>query len=258
MVDLVSSPRRVQAHPRRYAEKLNQQGFFLVSKLLPSDLCSAVNDLVTEKLKDPNVILGTIRGKDRYDILLPLEGAVKVALNRCLRVLIGVFVASEAKALLELAALRVSPGAAAQAWHRDTEGHTKTVLTTFIALADVTPIRGPTEVKPYSHLLGPILDATGSNEGGRVFQVCLPLGHAMVMDSRLLHRGSRCHEGPRTLFYFSVRLRGTKPRGTTISLLPSLHGILLPRPTIESDESEKEDDPNLPIGEWLMVPVKIH
>lgn len=119
--------------------------------------------------------------------------------------------------LLELAAYRVAPGAAAQAWHRD-DGVLDTRLASVqIAVSDTTAEQGALEVEPGSHTH----DGAPSDEATRV-ALAVPAGSVVVYSPNLVHRGAAhtaAHERLAvTLNLMSVN--GLVPNGIPLAVLP--------------------------------------
>jgi ectoine hydroxylase-related dioxygenase (phytanoyl-CoA dioxygenase family) len=81
--------------------------------------------------------------------------SVLLPLLRCVRAPLAAFLTSDAE-LAELAALCSEPGAKDQPLHPDTQyagaGAHCALITAFVALQDVRPDMGPTEVVPGSHV----------------------------------------------------------------------------------------------------------
>jgi hypothetical protein len=101
-------------------------------------------------------------------------------------------------ALTELAAIIVRAGATAQGLHSDTEPHygDTTMTTAFVTLQRTTATLGALHFVPGSHTTGtrePEMHCGGGepalNASGTLRSLDLPSGAALLMDSRLLHKG---------------------------------------------------------------------
>jgi hypothetical protein len=164
--------------------------------------------------------------------------------------------------LCELSALCSDPGAAAQKLHPDTQiaGATAhcALLTLFLALQNVTPEMGPTEVIPGSNTAAAHAALAAGNKGGGgggggeaallaggwlpPQPALLAAGDVLLMDSRAIHRGSANNsphgcvddasdaaliggpEGRRVLLYVSFQVPNNAPPGSTYSLLEEYQG----------------------------------
>ena len=152
-------------------------------------------------------------------------------------------------------ALCSDPGSGAQDLHPDTQiagphAHCA-LLTAFLALQDVTPAMGPTEVIPGSHTAEAHArlaagNRNGAEEGGgggegalvaggwlRPQPALLDVGDVLLMDSRAVHRGSanvsfQTGDGDggrrRVLLYASFQVPNNAPPGSTYSLLEEYQG----------------------------------
>jgi hypothetical protein len=164
--------------------------------------------------------------------------------------------------LSELSGFVSAPGCGCQPLHRDTtptyadevsggpdsaapRPKTATLLTTFVALQDITLDMGPTVVLPGTHDFEQYRDAHSAVSGileGRTAAVplVLPAGSVAVMNSLTLHcgtsntrtfvsEGARVYEAAdrRAIFYFSLQGPGRPPVGSTESLLPKHSGTTL-------------------------------
>jgi hypothetical protein len=142
--------------------------------------------------------------------------------------------------LCECSVLSSDPGAAAQPVHCDTsfQGADPTapiarLVTVFVALQDVDASMGPTLLFPRTHTqdahhqlwLQPKSDCPPLLRDHPRELAVLAAGDALVMDSRLWHQGgANRSDRRRSLFVLSfLSAGGSRPRGSTYSLLPGIH-----------------------------------
>lgn len=100
----------------------------------------------------------------------------------------------------DLQAIVSVPGSSTQSWHADNSSRGLTVI---MALSDITPTHGPTQIWPYAHSgavvhavrHGPLPSACVADGDGLGVQgtnatfPTLHAGDALVFDARMLHRG---------------------------------------------------------------------
>ena len=178
----------------------------------------------------------------RCDLLLPLKGwpglqralhEMLGASNHLLSSALGSALGGDDATLYELAALISEPGSARQPVHPDNpyQDHPP-LLTTFVALQDITAEMGPTTFVPGSHtaavharyddvLTGGGRDALLSTSPSAV--ALLRAGDAALFDSRCLHCGGANSatdgDGTRVILYVSFRNpRATEPIGNVGSM----------------------------------------
>ena len=183
----------------------------------------------------------------RRDLKLPLDAPVRNCLNPALVVLtpiLGNDLTPDAE-LCELSCLISDPGASKQRFHPDTpiaeQGFGKhcALITVFVALQDVSNDMGPTEVLEGTHCSAAhdALNASVEDDEEKKLhslrsagfpehsKVTLHTGDALVMDSRLIHRGGgNVSSLRRALLYTSFSVPNNKPCGSTYSLLEELVG----------------------------------
>lgn len=162
--------------------------------------------------------------ENRYDLYLDLDPPVKDALQEALAAMAPTLAGAlgpDAE-LFELAALVADPKAPRQPVHPDTpyrEGEGAAILTTFVALQDVEPDMGPTDIVPRTHTAEAHVRFNAQDDGGREkvqllreygnHKGVLRTGDANVIDSRLIHAGGgNDSRKRRVLFYFSFRRKG--------------------------------------------------
>lgn len=195
-----------------------------------------------EQLEAESRWFGNVQARaHRRDLKLQLAAPVLAALRELLAAVggcLGGIVTPDAE-LCELSALVADPGAAAQALHPDTQiapGNDHAGLcTAFLALQDVDPSMGPTEVCPRSHgaaahaalSADPRLgDAPrAADDWGPAQPALLSAGDVLLMDSRAWHRGgANTSQARRVLLYLTFRVPGNAPLGSTYSLLDEYQG----------------------------------
>jgi len=244
------------------AERVRARGLTRVGRVLSRRTAERLRDFVHSYfedvmsriqygLDDKKDHLGkTLYAEQRFDLLLPIEGAVLVALHEvvanlgdCLKEL----VTPEAE-LVELAALVSEPGSARQRMHPDTmvpygvEARARQtrppILTVFVALQDVDLAMGPTIMVPNTHFPEAHdflnrLDPSARDKflfqlGRKPFcskAMALKEGQGVMMDSRLWHAGaSNVSDRRRTLFYLSLHSPLGYSRGSTLSIRPEQAG----------------------------------
>ena len=184
----------------------------------------------------------------RRDLKLALNEEVGECVRQLLRAC-GPCIASILTAdaeMCELSALVSDPGAPAQPLHPDTQtSGTRAhcgLITAFVALQDVTPEMGPTEVCARSNVaeahralsLGG--GGTAGGEAGKLraltaagFTAPVPAllraGDVLLMDSRVIHRGG-ANDGAkrRTLLVCTFQVPNNPAPGSTYSLLDEYAG----------------------------------
>ena len=134
----------------------------------------------------------------RWELRLPMAPCVSTALNEIFSGALGPVLAALAgpdAELWELSAIISAPGAAPQIVHADTAyASCPSLITTFVALQDVSTAMGPTCFVPGTHndkaahmrFMEDPLEVLSDADG----RACvLDIGDAAVYDSRILHRG---------------------------------------------------------------------
>lgn len=217
---------------------LEVEGFAIVSDVVPPELCDeaeatmastreAARELSSRGELDETYVFGNIKEREhRFDVKLSLaEPVVRSVLEVTLAKLepvVSEFVMEEGK-LCELGSLHSLPGSRSQPAHADTHGSSRCCLTAFTALCDVLPEKGPTELWPGSHLRPDEMSADAVlAEHGDGVPALLTKGATLLMDSRLIHRGSAnsSKDAERLLFYTSWLLPGATAAGSTHSIFP--------------------------------------
>jgi len=240
--------------PEGAADAVARQGVALVRGLLSEDVCRKMLASVTnhhvevaeraDSGEDAEERWFSQRYPYRDDVLLPLElPGLRLVLAELLRVLaapLAELVGWEAN-LVELAAHISLPGAQPQSFHTDHPWTSeRQVVTCFVALHDVPPDLGPTEVFPGTHTAPAHVHSGYEPHGADACPadgsqclcatdslrraLALHAGDVALMDARLVHRGgSRLsgRQGLRALLYFTVQRRGTSyGHEHTPSMLP--------------------------------------
>ena len=166
--------------------------------------------------------------------------------------------------LYELAALISAPGSRAQPLHADfpyREGEGAAIVIAFVALQDVEPDMGPTDILPRTHTAEAHARFNGAERLALVRECpntrgLLATGDANVIDARTLHCGGGNDSlKRRVLFYCSFLRRGRATAGTH-SLLPALRSAGYALDNTEEwvyraseDKPESETGSNLqPVG----------
>ena len=177
----------------------------------------------------PSESFGNVYCKgNRYDLKLPLDGVAAKALKEAidkLRPFLEDVAGGERAKLCEFAALVSDPGSMRQPVHPDTNyRRDRCVLTSFVALQDVTADMGPTIFIPGSHTASAHLAFRDAGErGGPALAApnrvaTLSAGDATLFDSRLLHcGGGNESDRRRVLFYFSFEVDGSDNPNTAVS-----------------------------------------
>lgn len=183
----------------------------------------------------------------RRDLKLALNEEVGECVRQLLRAC-GPCIASILTAdaeMCELSALVSDPGAPAQPLHPDTQtSGTRAhcgLITAFVALQDVTPEMGPTEVCARSNVAEAHRALSrgtpgGGGEAGKLraltaagFPAPVPAllraGDVLLMDSRVIHRGGANDGGKRrTLLVCTFQVPNNPAPGSTYSLLDEYAG----------------------------------
>ena len=191
----------------------------------------AANENMAEETKRFGDVLARTR---RFDLKLNLDPPVKQALEEVLVPLTPLVAdkLGEDAELFELAALVSDPGAPRQPAHPDTpckaDGNAgPVVLTSFIALQDVSEAMGPTcfcagtnTVEAHDKFNDP---ADGGREKANLLRTrphakgVMSTGDVTVMDSRLVHAGgANDSKQRRVLLYVSYRKRGARTAPGTL------------------------------------------
>eukprot|EP00192_Tetraselmis_astigmatica_P020724 CAMPEP_0117654604 /NCGR_PEP_ID=MMETSP0804-20121206/3832_1 /TAXON_ID=1074897 /ORGANISM="Tetraselmis astigmatica, Strain CCMP880" /LENGTH=300 /DNA_ID=CAMNT_0005460895 /DNA_START=212 /DNA_END=1111 /DNA_ORIENTATION=- len=198
---------------------------------------------------------GTVQAQgNRRDLKLQLCPAVKAALKEMLATVGGCLseLLTPDAVLCELSALCVDPGAAAQQLHPDTRivpGQDQAgLITAFMALQDITPDMGPTEVLLRSHTaeVHQTLSASSISAASLALVQPVPLqaGDVLLMDSRLWHRGgANTSSQRRSLMYVTLKVPGNTPPGSTYSLLDEYCGRFRLRNYNKWKDASAEDEP---------------
>ena len=232
-------------------ESLTQKGHSKFGAFrVPSEKCEALRTLVLrtidesgdEPALDP-ATFGAIKAPHlRWDVKLRCDDVTRSVLNPVVERLIAELtpVLTARAELFELSCVVSAPGAKQQPLHSDTQAsrggdEVALVLTTFVALQDVTLAMGPTTF--YSGMHAPCaarstyFDFASSTEQklevlrSRAKQsMTLSQGEMVVMDSRLLHGGGANRSAlRRALLCVSFVAAGLPlPRGSTHSLRDEL------------------------------------
>ena len=185
----------------------------------------------------PSDAFGTVYCKgNRYDLKLPMGGAAERALREAaanMKPLLAGAASGESARLCEFAALVSDPGSKRQPVHPDTNyRRDRCVVTSFVALQDVTEAMGPTVFIPGSHVAAAHVAFREAGEvGGPALAApngvaTLNVGDATVFDSRLLHCGGGNESNQRrVLFYFSFEVAGSEnPNAAVSSIRDELRG----------------------------------
>lgn len=153
----------------------------------------------------------------RYDLYLPLDGPIEAALRECVAQLQPVLIdrLGADPELFELSALISDEGAPRQPVHPDTGYSNSTaIVTSFIALQDVTEDMGPTFFLPGTQTESAHAEFNGeASQKSELLRTSprrlgtISTGDATVFDSRLLHGGGANDRSRRILFYFSFKVR---------------------------------------------------
>ena len=240
------------------SEVLADQGLAAMPAAISAETAAAVRDevlaarerILSLPLHESAPLLGEIRQPlYRHDIKLELVPAICELLLelRASRVaqLIAASVGEDA-ALCELSCIISERGAAPQPAHADTPAreedaktthhralarHGSRLFTVFVALGDISPSMGPTLMWPRTHTreFQDVLRAGGSSVLSEALGVHMDLssGDAVVMDSRLWHRGGANMDETgrqRCLLVISFCSPAFFPEGDTYSLLPHIAG----------------------------------
>mmetsp|Transcript_102499 Transcript_102499/g.316308 ORF Transcript_102499/g.316308 Transcript_102499/m.316308 type:complete len:760 (+) Transcript_102499:64-2343(+) len=131
--------------------------------------------------------------------------------------------------------VRADPGSPAQLWHADSphlrEEHAPAnLINVLVALDDVAPADGPTEILPGSQVLTNHLRRDAGFDGDTIvyqnpqnspaligsseepFAAAMPAGSVLLFDDRILHRGGgNAGERPRDIAFFSYRRADFQP-----------------------------------------------
>ena len=111
------------------------------------------------------------------------------------------------------------PGAREQPLHTDTSSHVRheaRALKLQLGVTDITRDMGPIEVVP-----GSIHSPPDNAESAITLPLPLPLGSALVYDSRVWHRGgSNLSRQPRPVYYVTVVGEGAPPAGLPYTMEP--------------------------------------
>ena len=185
----------------------------------------------------PSDAFGNVYCKgNRYDLKLPMGGAAERALREAaanMKPLLAGAASGESARLCEFAALVSDPGSKRQPVHPDTNyRRDRCVVTSFVALQDVTEAMGPTVFIPGSHVAAAHVAFREAGEvGGPALAApngvaTLNVGDATVFDSRLLHCGGGNESNQRrVLFYFSFEVAGSEnPNAAVSSIRDELRG----------------------------------
>lgn len=158
----------------------------------------------------------------RYDLKLRVSREVAAALTSVLTCLEPILhLLRPSWEMTELAAMCTFPGDPGQPVHADTSHvYDQQVVTTFVALHDIPPERGPTKMYPFTHLDGEVhLGLKEVDEQSSVL-CSMSCGDCVIMDSRLLHCGTaNSSEEWRVLFYSSWMPPVRRSRGSTNTIL---------------------------------------
>jgi hypothetical protein len=237
---LYGTPEAFDRAPRTFS----RDGAQILPRVVSPALCDAVRAQTVREERDESAERGDINesGEDRWDIHLPLEGAMRDMLSEVWAKHWPTFVAAlgvrapDDISLVELSCLVTKPGAPAQSWHRDTDeqGASATrLLSVGIALQDITADMGPLEVVAGTHR-----DPTnGEPDPPVVTKMTCRKGDGILWDSTLFHRGgANSGSADRFVAYFTLSGRSTGlPDGSTYSLKkglkvrgdagPHIHGL---------------------------------
>ena len=223
------------------AKTFDDQGLLRLDGVISSETAAAllaeVNATLDRELARagtgglPSESFGNVYCKgNRYDLKLPLSGVASAALKEAtasMRPFLSAAAGGEGARLCEFAALVSDPGSARQPVHPDTNyRRDRCVVTSFVALQDVSESMGPTVFIPGSHTASAHLAFREAGEvGGPALAAphgvaTLSTGDATVFDSRLLHcGGGNASEKRRVLFYFSFEVAGSDNPNSAVSTI---------------------------------------
>lgn len=151
---------------------------------------------------------------------LPVSHEVTDALSQLSATVLWPFLEAALQAeqllLLELGVMRASPGAAAQAWHRDDNVLDGRIVSVQIALVDTGAQQGALEVQPASHTH---TEPTDEQAAPSVI-VAVPEGTVTVYSPNVVHRGrANTHTEDRlTLVLSLVSESGLVPDGIPLAV----------------------------------------
>jgi ectoine hydroxylase-related dioxygenase (phytanoyl-CoA dioxygenase family) len=190
-----------------WVEQFHREGYLLIPKVLPPELCARLRD-------DLDRILKAFAAKDKYCELQPRMFEQSEA-NRSLFDLEPIVSFAEAVIapdchVIHNNSFKTFPGQGISMWHQDdaphflvTEGEAPTnirlpvlLFTGNYYLVDVDePAVGGTETIPRSHLFGRGCpsDLTGTPEETLIQHNCAPMGSVVMFNNQVWHRG-----GPNT------------------------------------------------------------
>jgi len=241
---------------RAVSINLPEHGIEIITKILKiSDVESILNNVNKAVKKCKPEDLGDVRG-DRIDVPLSLHKfyePLKILLNpqkelvQILKNHLG-----ENASLVEFAAMVANPGSVSQPPHVDSSKIEKPVnsepphiLTTFVALQDISADMGPLEVWPKTHLQW-VPESEDVNTTENSILMTVNSGSCYVMDSRVVHRGLKNNSSiPRVLLYFSFQRKKSQNlySGSTYTIrsdyinkftLEKLHEMLQVNETVEN------------------------
>lgn len=242
------------------SRELDNEGYQYLRGAVEESLCRALLAHAEEALEKAlkldlfasKGLFGEIRGPlFRRDLKLRIEAPVAALLSAIVAGQADVLDAAVGwdAMLCECSVLSSDPGADAQPVHCDTsfQGANQPgceiarLVTIFVALQDVSLEMGPTVLYPRTHTqdihhqlwLQPKLDCPPLLRNHPQESAVMSIGDALIMDSRLWHRGgANRSDRRRSLLVLSfVSATGERPKGSTYSLLPgipalSIHNIL--------------------------------
>lgn len=242
-VDLISVPldfgrrldgvREISAKTAAAAvERLDRWGVAVLQSALPQETCRTLARALFAAIKAPTYPFGNIiKPQKRKDYPLEINSMSSPFLEEAVRLIMPALklaVGADAE-LVELSALMSMPGASAQSFHSDATMSKKRhlqawakVYSVFIYLDDVDPNMAPLDLMPATHTHYHFL-AEGEREmleSVPFVRMSVPCGTMVIMDSRIVHRGSE-NSSPkaRPTFYFSVMAKGgDPPEGPTYSI----------------------------------------
>ena len=272
----------IQLAPETCVGHLEQHGCGLVRGVLSAELCQRLQTFVDSHLEMvQNAVesendterrqsllqehFGTVRDRQhRWDLKLPLNSTVEEAVHQAVLALQPLLegTVQAGGALVELSCLITDPGAPRQNVHVDTGGWKTAcapLLTTFIALQEISDAMGPTILFPGTHddpylqqwlSVLPGADRSPEQFGGGVHATCTA-GSAVLMNSRLLHCGganlqTESGGSRRRLFYMTWQKPGNTNHGSTYTMKDALVGRhrvqdFLSSPLACGDPSTEED-----------------
>lgn len=223
--------------PEDPAGHLHRHGVARIPDVLSKGTANALRDVVlaelsaSTELDDPDLLANhfsagvfNTRAKPdapqtRWELRLPMNAAVRAALGELTSGTLGSVLAQAAgpdAELWELSALISAPGSAPQIIHADTKFTPRpSLITTFVALQDVTSTMGPTSYVPGTHTdvsahMDYMRNSLGFLSAADGRSSIMDIGDATVYDSRILHcGGANRSDRIRVLLVLTFRHEGT-------------------------------------------------